>query len=212
MFSFFTSLFQSLFSFLLLYKYFGLFFIALISSIAIPIPTSVALSAAGAFASQGYLNIYAVLSVTLLGSIIGDMTGYILARKYGEKILGKIVFFRHLMNSFAYHKIENYISDFSPSLIFFSRFLTELSPVTNLLAGLSDVSYKSFFIFALLGETAYTILYGMAGFFLGSQWENNISFIAKAGLIMISLGVTVNLIQVLLYKRRRITKSPPSDR
>jgi membrane protein DedA with SNARE-associated domain len=206
MFAFFTSLFQSLLSFLLLYKYFGLFFIALISSIAVPIPASVALSAAGAFASQGYLNIYAVLGVTLLGSIIGDMTGYLLARKYGEKILSKIVFFRRLMQSSAYRKVESYINDFSPSLIFFSRFLTELSPVTNLLAGLSEVTAKSFFIFALLGEMAYTILYGMAGFFLGSQWEDNISFIAKAGLIMISLGVTVNLIQVLLYKRRKKSK------
>jgi len=66
MITFFISLFQSLLSFLLLYKYLGLFIIALVSSIALPIPASVALSAAGGFASQGYLNIYAVLGVTLL--------------------------------------------------------------------------------------------------------------------------------------------------
>lgn len=198
-----SSWFQYLLSFLLLYKYLGLFVIAFISSVALPIPASVALSAAGGFASQGYLNIYAVLGVTLLGSIMGDMLGYILARRYGEKILDKIIFFRHLLHSSAYYKFKNYIDDFAPSLIFFSRFLTELSPITNILAGLTEVTYKSFFIFALLGEIAYTLLYGMTGFLLGSEWENNVSFIIKAGVIMISLGVTVNLIQVLLYKRRR---------
>jgi len=199
----FTSWFQYLFSFLLLYKYLGLFVVAFVSSVALPIPASVALSAAGGFASQGYLNIYAVLGVTLLGSIMGDMFGFVLAKTYGEKILDKIVFFRHLLHSSAYYKFKNYIDDFAPSLIFFSRFLTELSPVTNILAGLTEVSYKSFFIFALLGEIAYTILYGMAGFFLGSEWQNNISFIIKAGVIILSIGVTLNLIQVLLYKGRK---------
>jgi membrane protein DedA with SNARE-associated domain len=198
---FFTSLFTHLLSFLLFYKYFGLFFIALISSIAIPIPASIALVAAGAFASQGYFNIYSVLGVTLFGSMIGDMFGYILARKYGAKVLHKVVFFRHLMRSNTYRKIEVYIIDSAPSLIFFSRFLTELSPATNLLAGLSGVSYKSFFTYAFLGELVYTILYGMTGFYLGVGWQNNISFVLRTGAIMLTLGVAANLINFLLYKR-----------
>jgi membrane-associated protein len=203
MLTFFASLFHSLLSFLLIYKYWGLFLIALISSIAVPIPASVALSAAGGFASQGYLNIYAVLGVTLLGSILGDLFGYILAREYGEKILKRFIFFRRLIESKSYHKFENYILDFSPSLIFFSRFLTELSPAVNILAGLSKVSYKTFSLFALLGETIYTLIYGLAGFFLGSEWQSNISFIIKAGVIILSMGIAINLIQVLLYKKRK---------
>jgi len=203
----FTSLFHSLLTFLLLYRYWGLFLIALVSSIAIPIPASAGLSAAGAFASQGYLNIYAVLSVTLLGSMLGDLFGFFVARYYGEKVLNKFIFFRHIMKSTSYHKFENYIKDFAPSLVFFSRFLTELSPATNILAGLSKVSKKTFITFALLGEISYTLLYGMAGYFLGSQWEDNFSFLFRAGLIVLSLGITMNLIQVLLY-RKRMKNSP----
>ena len=202
---FFTSMFQSLLSFLLLYKYWGLFLVAFLSSVALPIPASTALAAAGGFASQGFLNIYGVLGVTLLGSIMGDMFDYILARKYGEIFLDRSIFFRHLLHSSSYHKVEDYILDFAPSLIFFSRFLTELSPITNLLAGLSRVSYKTFFFCALLGEIVYTLLYGITGFFLGSQWQNNISFILKAGVIMLSIGIVVNLMQILLYKRRTKT-------
>jgi membrane protein DedA with SNARE-associated domain len=173
-----------------------------VSSIALPIPASTALAAAGGYASQGYMNIYAVLSITLLGSITGDLVGYILARKYGEKVLSKFVFFRRILHSNSYHKVEDYIIDFAPSLIFFSRFLTELSPATNILAGMSKVSFKRFFTFALLGEIIYTVMYGMTGFFLGSEWDDNISFFIKAGAIMLSLGIAVNLIQVLLYKKR----------
>jgi membrane-associated protein len=204
MITFFTSLFQSLLSFLLLYKYWGLFAMAFFSSVVLPIPASATLSAAGGFAAQGYLNIFAVLGVTLLGSICGDMLDFIVARKYGEKILDRIIFFRHLIKSKSYNKVENYISEFAPSLIFFSRFLTELSPATNILAGLTrKISYKSFFLFALLGETVYTLLYGLTGFYLGDQWQNNIFFILKFGVIVLSIGVIFNLAQVLLYRRRR---------
>ena len=200
--NFLSPFFQYLLTFLLLYKYFGLFIIALVSSIALPIPASTALAAAGGYASQGYMNIYTVLAVTLFGSVAGDIVGYILARRYGEKVLNKFVFFRHILHSNSYHKVEDYIVDFAPSLIFFSRFLTELSPATNILAGLSKVSWKTFFTFALLGEIIYTVMYGMTGFFLGSEWDDNISFFIKAGAIMLSLGIAVNLIQVLLYKKR----------
>ena len=72
----FSSMFQYLLSFLLLYKYWGLFLVAVLSSVVLPIPASTALSAAGGFASQGYLNIYAFLGVTLFGSILGDMLDY----------------------------------------------------------------------------------------------------------------------------------------
>jgi membrane protein DedA with SNARE-associated domain len=169
----------------------------------VPIPASVALSAAAGFASQGYLNIYAVLIVTFVGSIIGDLFGYVLAREYGEKFLDQFIFFRRLMKSNSYRRVEDYIVDFAPSLIFFSRFLTELSPAANILSGLSKVSYKTFLIFAAFGEIVYTLLFGLTGFFLGREWEDNISFLLKAGLVLLSLGIAVNLIQVLLYRRRR---------
>ena len=84
--NFLSPFFQYLLSFLLLYKYFGLFLVALVSSIALPIPASTALAAAGGYAAQGYLNIYAVLGITLLGSMAGDLFGYFLARRYGEKV------------------------------------------------------------------------------------------------------------------------------
>lgn len=172
-------------------------------------PASTALSIAGGFAAQGYMNIYVVLLVSFLGSVFGNVFGYFLVRKYGKKILSKFSFFRKIMRSSAYDKVQDYVDNFAPSIVFFSRFLTELTPLTNTLAALSypKVSFKSFFIFSVLGEIAYVILYGMAGFWLGSQWQNNIAFMIKAGLILFSLGIGTNLIQVAIYKKRKHVSS-----
>lgn len=201
--TFLATSFQAILSFLLIYKYAALFVIAFASSVALPIPASAALAAAGGFSSQGFMDIYLVLIVTCLGSIAGDMLGFGIARRYGEEFLHKIIFVRHIMRSKSYHRVRDYLNDFAPSLIFFSRFLTEVSPITNIMSGLTNVSTKTFFIFALLGEAAYTLIYGLAGFFLGSQWENNINFIYKAGYIMLAIGLTINLVNVLMYKMRK---------
>jgi membrane-associated protein len=201
---FMSSLLDSLLAFTLLYKYWGLFGTAFVSSLILPIPASTLLTAAGGFASQGFLNIYSVLVVTLLGSILGDVTGFLIARRYGDELL-HIIGFRRLMHARIYKETEGYIRDFAPSLVFLSRFLTEVSPAVNILAGLSEVPFRTFFIFASAGETTYVLLYGAAGYFLGSQWENNLFFLVKGGLVLLTLGLSVSLLQIYVYRKNKNT-------
>lgn len=189
-------------SFLLLYKYMALFLVAFTAAFLIPIPASSVLAASGAFAYQGYLNIYIVLIVALAGNIAGDTLGYLLARYYGEKLLTKAGF-RRLLKSSSYEKIKNYIVDFPQSLIYFSRFLIELGPAVNILSGLSEVPPKTYFLFEVLGEASYVFIYGMIGYLLGTQWENNVGFLAKITLVILPLGLIINLSQIFLFNKRR---------
>lgn len=189
-------------SYLLLYKYVALFVIAFVAALILPVPASSTLAAAGAFASQGYFDFATVIMVALAANIAGDATGYMLARKYGEAALSTIGF-RRILRSRRYQKLSRYIFEYPQSLIYFTRFLTEAGPAVNLLAGLSRVPPKTFFLFDILGETSYVILYGSAGYILGSQWENNLGFLAKIPMVVLPLGLSVYLIQVFLFRPRR---------
>lgn len=82
-----------------------------------------------------------------------------------------------------YRDLEDYILNFSRSLIFLSRFLTQVGPTVNILAGLTSVSYKRFYTLALIGERAYVTVYVSVGFFLGSQWENSLGFLLQGGIV-----------------------------
>ena len=188
-------------SFLVVYKYVGLFVISFVAALAIPIPTSTTLAAAGAFSVQGYFSLPLVLLTALAGNVAGDTVGYFAARRYGERTL-IFIGLRRVISSPRYANLKEYVRDYPGSLIFFTRFLTEVGPTVNVLSGLAGVPYRTFFIFDLLGETSYVLLYGLAGYFLGGQWENNVWFLAKGGLVMFLLGVTVNLMNVLLYRKR----------
>lgn len=196
-----ASIFGDLLAFLLLYKYVALFAIGYVAALALPIPASTTLVAAGGFASQGYFDISAVLMTAFAANISGDATGYLLARKYGEKVFQKVGLGK-LLSTNAYRKLENYMQQFPQTVIFVSRFLTEIGPATSILSGLSKISYRTFFTVAALGELAYVLLFGLTGYYLGTEWENNLGFLFKAAMVIVSIGVTLNVIQWWLYKKR----------
>ncbi len=194
-------------TFLLLYKYVGLFLISFLAALLLPLPSSSILAAAGAFAAQGYFSISYVLIAAFMGNILGDTTGYFLAQKIGTTSLQKIGF-RKILTSSLYTKLVLYMKKFSFSLIFFSRFLTGVGPLVNILSGSTGISKQQFFVIAIIGEIAYVLLYGMTGYFLGSEWENNIGFLFKATLVIIALGATISTIQYGFFKRMRSNQEP----
>lgn len=194
-------------TFLLLYTYVGLFLISFLAALLLPLPSSSILAAAGAFAAQGYFSISYVLIAAFMGNILGDTTGYFLAQKIGTTTMQKIGF-RKIITSSLYTKLVLYMKKFSFSLIFFSRFLTGVGPLVNILSGSTGISKQQFFVIAIIGEIAYVLLYGMTGYFLGSEWENNIGFLFEATLVIIALGATISTIQYGFFKRMRSNQEP----
>lgn len=195
-------IFSTLLSFLLLYKYIGLFLVSFIAAFLLPVPSSSILAAAGAFASQGYFSITSVLLVAFIGNIAGDNFGYFLARYYGISFM-KTIGFSRLIISKLYKTIELYLKNFSFLLIFCSRFITTVGPLVNILSGIAGIRYLTFFIIGFLGEIAYVLLYGLLGYFLGSEWENNLSFLFEATAIILLLGLVLSWIQHYIFKKMK---------
>lgn len=77
------------------------------------------------------------------------------------------------------------------SLIFFSRFITGIGPLINIISGLTKIKYTVFFGVGLLGEVAYVLVYGLVGYYLGSEWENNLGFIFQATSVIVIFGINL---------------------
>ena len=197
-----TLFFTHLASVLSTYGYPGLFIVSFLSAIAIPIPASVAIAASGALAAQGYLNIYLVLLVSLLGNVAADVCAYLVAKRYGEALFIKIGFGR-LLRSGVYRRLARYIQEFPQIIIYSTRFITEAGPAVNILSGLSGVPYRTFLLYDLIGETSYVLLFALAGYFLGDAWQDNTAFLFKGALVLVSLGVTIAIVQMILRRRLR---------
>ncbi len=195
------SLFSSLLTFLLLYKYVALFVIAFSAAFLLPLPASTTLAAAGAFAAQGYFGITQVLVVGFIANVLGDLSGYLIAI-YFEKELSDRQFFRKISGSKQYLMLSAYIREFPHSLIFMSRFLSQVGSVVNLLSGIAAVPKKTFIPLVLIGEASYVLLYAGVGYYLGSAWDDNLSLLVNGSMVLTALALIIAVIQIQLFKKR----------
>ena len=115
-----SSVIFAILSFLLLYKYLALFLVAYLAALILPLPSNTSLLAASAFASQGFLNIYLVIIVALLANVLGDITGFFIAHRYGKGLLINIGL-QKVLASKEYKKIETKLIILSNSVIFLYR-------------------------------------------------------------------------------------------
>ena len=190
---------SAILSYLLIYKYPALFAITYLASILLPLPSDTALLAAGAFAGQGFLNIYWVISAALAGSVLGDLTGFIVARKYGREFLMKIGL-RKMIMSEKYTKLEKFIADNSRSTIFITRFIGQIGPLVNILAGLSEMPIKKFLLYEILGTATDVLAIGLSGYFLGSAWQNLTEVIELVGIGLIIIAIAIVFSKIYFRK------------
>jgi len=124
------------------------------AAVGLPLPTSLVLLAAGAFAAHGDFNIALLMGITIAAASCGDSVGYFIGRCWGSKTLDwlgkprrlKLISARTITRSRHYFKCK------SGWAIFFSRFLfSALGGVMNLLAGAERYPYHGFLLYDLAG-------------------------------------------------------------
>jgi membrane-associated protein len=162
---------QTILPYVLLYKYWALFIITFLSSLAIPIPAGTLLVASAAFASQGYFNIITILVVVIVANIIGDNISYWLARLYGKKIFDHFAFTRRIITSENFTLIEKGVRQRPGLIIFISRFEALATLSVNAICGMSGVSWRRFMLYEIIGAIADGLLYGMIGYIFGDSWQ-----------------------------------------
>jgi membrane protein DedA with SNARE-associated domain len=59
----------------------------LINSCGVPFPSEVIMPVAGVLAATGHFNIVAVIAAGIVGSVLGALVAYSLARRYGRPLL-----------------------------------------------------------------------------------------------------------------------------
>ncbi len=193
---------QTILPYILLYKYWALFIVTFLSSLAIPIPAGTLLVASSAFASQGYFNIIIVLVVVIVANIIGDNICFWISRLYGRRIFERFSFTRKVLDSKNFRLIEAKIKQRPGFVIFISRFEAIATLSVNIVCGLSGVSYQRYMVFEAIGAVGDALLYGMVGYIFGDSWEAVNNLIGNFSII-----VFVVLIGCVILFWKRIMKN-----
>jgi membrane protein DedA with SNARE-associated domain len=162
---------QAILPYIILYKYWALFVVTFLAALAIPIPSGTLLITSSAFASQGYFKITTILFVVFVANIIGDNLSYLIARRYGKKILSHISFMRKIFDSYNYSLVEKSINKRPGAIIIISRFEVISNLTLNFICGISNVSYRKFLLYEIIGTVCNVLFYAFIGYTFAGSWQ-----------------------------------------
>jgi membrane protein DedA with SNARE-associated domain len=171
------------------------------SCLALPVPASLAMLVAGAFAAAGDLSLPLVLFAAFSGAIMGDAVGFSAGR------LAHLGLARHLARSprreRAYAAASARLKARAIGTVFLTRWLlSPLGPWVNLAAGATGIGWAPFALGVLGGEVLWVVIYVGLGWVFAAQVDWLASLMGNLVGLAVALAVAALALR-LLWQRAR---------
>src|ERR1700712_5075056 len=132
--------------------YIGIFTIVLLESgfiFGFFLPGDSLLFTAGLLASQGYLNIWILIPLSIAGAIIGNTAGYYTGVKFGPKLFSKEK--SVLLSPKRVDEAQAFFDKQGPKSLILARFIPAVRTFVPIIAGVAGMKYKTFITFNAIG-------------------------------------------------------------
>lgn len=173
----------------LTYGYAALGLVVLFASIGLPFPDGLIMALAGSLAAQGRINWVWAGTIAVFGSVLGDLVGYGVGRMLSEQFLekrGQWIGYTPLRRARVHALFEHW----GLLTVFITRtFVSYLSSVANLFAGVSGFRTARFLAVAIVGRVLWTAGYMGLGYMVGSDLDAATAFLTNLSLLIVSAGV-----------------------
>ncbi|MEE4117545.1 MAG: VTT domain-containing protein [Paracoccaceae bacterium] len=163
-----------------------------LSCLALPVPSSLVMLAAGGFAAAGDLVLWQVAGAALVGAVAGDQVGYRLGRVGGRLFAGRSLSpaRARLMGQAA-----DYLRTRGATAVFLSRWLfSPLGPYVNFAGGAAGLPLGAFTRAGVAGEAVWVALYVGLGAVFADDLLALADILGNASGLLAALAVTVALI------------------
>ena len=185
------------------------------AAVGIPIPITLLLLAAGAFAALGDFNLALLFVISFSALICGDNTGYWIGRIWGSRALNwierskrwnRLIPPQRIVQSRQYFRLRGGWA------IFLSRFLfSALGGIINLLSGSELYPYRYFLLFDSSGEALGAIIPLMLGYVFGASWEAVGDVLGYSSFLILSLLIVIILVSRLIKNARILKQANAKD-
>lgn len=143
---------------------------------------------AGILASQGYLQIWPLVTVLFFAVLAGDNTGYYLGRKFGPRIFKKeeSLFFHksHLERS------ERFFKNHGAKTLVLARFIPIIRTFAPTLAGVGKMHYPIFLFYSIIGALLWAVGLTLLGYYLGQVIPNIELYIIPGIVVIVLLSIS----------------------
>jgi membrane protein DedA with SNARE-associated domain len=196
-------------SFIAQLGYTGIFFLMILESALIPIPSEIIMPFSGFLSSTGRLDPLLVTLSGSLGNLVGSVLTYYLGIKAGRKFIlkyGRYIFFKkeHLDST------ENLFEKYGDRISFAGRLLPGIRTYVSLPAGIGKTNFTKFVAYTFAGSLIWNSMLTYVGMSLGSNWKNIDKYSAYLDVAAL-LAVAVFVIW-FVYKTKRKSKAITKER
>ncbi len=194
-------------------NYFWVAVLMAIESSFIPFPSEVVVPPAAYKAATGEMDLFLVILFATIGSDIGALVNYYLAKYLGRPIVYKFAASRLgrlcLLSPEKVEKAEGYFVKNGVTSTLVGRLVPGIRQLISIPAGLSGMPVGRFLLYTTIGAGAWNVVLALLGWFIGKTVPPELfaetikSYSSAIGLGIVAVLVVGGLAYYLLHRRKK---------
>src|SRR5881392_1678349 len=187
----------------------GIVVLMAVESSILPLPSELVMPPAGYLVAKGEMDFAVALACGVVGSILGSLANYGLARWLGRAFflrLGKYV----LITERALDRSERYFAAHGEISTFLGRMLPVVRHLISIPAGIARMHLGRFVVFTGLGALVWCTILTWIGWFIGSREDVILEvlnqearrYAGRAVLVVLPVLAGIAAVYVWWYRRR----------
>lgn len=173
----------------------------------IVVPGDVILAVGGVYAGQGELQLALVILAGSFFGLLGETTGYLLGRRYGDSWLRRAPILNRFQDRLT--DLEEGIRTNAGKTIVVGRFVTGAAGLIPFIAGSSGVRPRTFFAYTIPTIVLWATGVSLLGFFVGNHVETIDKILSRVG--WFGLAIVVLFVTFWIWRRRRAPREGADD-
>jgi membrane protein DedA with SNARE-associated domain len=171
----------------------------------LPIPDEFLLTLSGALVKKGDLSLVPVALAAIGGAGSGMTLSFVLGRTVGVIGLRRVV---HVHEE-SLKRAERLFERFGGWLLGFGYFIPGVRHVTAILAGSTQLDFRSFAKFAYPGAILWSTVFLCLGYYAGDEWRPMLHQLRKWLPVVVVFVVAIIVAGVVVVSRRKTRHVPP---
>ncbi|MFP5211846.1 MAG: DedA family protein [Acidobacteriota bacterium] len=186
------------------HEYPAIFGLLAVGIIGIPVPDEIILMYAGFLIRQGDLALSYTAFVAIAGSLCGVTVNYTLGRIGGRVLVER--YGRYVrITPVEVEKVHAWFEKVGKWGLPLGYFIPGVRHLASFVAGISQLGYGAFSLFAYTGGVVWVTSFMLAGYFIGEKWKATAESLHQTFLIGSLVAAALGAVVLLIYRKRKRT-------
>ena len=162
-------------------------------------PGTIVVLLGGVLVSQGLYDFGDMVWFVAVGTILGAEASFSIGARGGHLFQDG----RWIFSSANLDRGKRFLAKYGAPSIFIGHFFGPLRPIVPVVAGLSGMSRKRFFLWNVIGGLSYTLVVLSVGYFFGTALDLVSATVTRAGLFVLTILLVAAILWFVAAKLRK---------